>query len=176
MNVNGERLAEFCTMHNLVIGGTVFQHKDIHKLTWHSPNGRDQNQIDHLMIKGTWKRSLLDVKVKRGADVGSDHHLVTAVLRVKLRKTRSKKTARKNLDVGKLRDSKVRGQFVLQLKSRFQALTDMFDDREEKTDNINSMWEQTKAAYLKTSETCLGYKNKEKKDWSSGKLLSIEGP
>ena len=25
--------AEFCTMHDLVIGGTLFQHKDIHKLT-----------------------------------------------------------------------------------------------------------------------------------------------
>lgn len=74
--------------------------------------------------------------------VGSDHHLVTAVLRVKLRKTRSKKTARKHLNVGKLRDSKVRGQFVLQLKNRFQELTDMFDDREKKTDNINSMWKQ----------------------------------
>lgn len=87
MNENGERLAEFCTMHDLVIGGTMFQHKNIHKLTWHSPNGRDRNQIDHLMINGTWRRSLLDVKVRRGADVGSDHHLVTAVVRIKLRKT-----------------------------------------------------------------------------------------
>merc|ERR1712105_575758 len=95
MNENGEKLAEFCTMHDLVIGGTLFQHKEIHKLTWYSPNGRDRNQIDHLMINGTWSRSLLDVKVKRGADVGSDHHLVTAVLRVKLRKTGSRKTARK---------------------------------------------------------------------------------
>lgn len=64
MNENGERLAEFCTMHDLVIGGSLFQHKDICRLTWHSPNGRDRNQIDNLMINGTWRRSLLDVKVK----------------------------------------------------------------------------------------------------------------
>jgi hypothetical protein len=44
-NENGERLLEFCTTYNLVIGGTLFPHKDIHKLTWHSPNGRDKNQI-----------------------------------------------------------------------------------------------------------------------------------
>lgn len=29
MNENRERLGEFCTLHNLVIGGTVFQKKDI---------------------------------------------------------------------------------------------------------------------------------------------------
>ncbi len=167
MNENGERLAEFCTMHDLVTGGTLFQHKDNPKLTWHSPNGRDRNQIDHLMINGTWRRSLLDVKVKRGADVGSDHHLVTALLRVKLRKTGSRKTARKQFDVGKLLDTKVRGQFVLQLKNRFQALADMLDNTEPKSGDINSMWEQTKAVNVKTSEACLGYKNKEKKDWTS---------
>ena len=79
-------------MHDLVIGVMHGTHsKEIHKLTWCSPNGKDQNQIDNLMVNGTWRHSLLDVKIKRGADVGSDHHLVTAVLRVKLRKTGSRK-------------------------------------------------------------------------------------
>lgn len=91
MNENGERLAEFCAIHDLVIGGTLFQHKHNHKLTWDFPNGRYRNQIDHLMINGTWRHSLLDVMVKRGADVGSDHYLITDVLRVKLRKTGSKR-------------------------------------------------------------------------------------
>ena len=75
---NGERLVEFCTANNLVIGGTP--HQEIHKITWCSPNGRDRNQIDHLMINGKRRSSLQDVKVRRGADIGSDHHLVTACL------------------------------------------------------------------------------------------------
>ncbi|XP_025080471.1 craniofacial development protein 2-like [Pomacea canaliculata] len=62
MNENGERLVELCTMYNLVIGGTLFPHRNVHKLTWCSPNGRDRNQIDHLMINGSWRRSLLDVR------------------------------------------------------------------------------------------------------------------
>ena len=38
-----------------------------------SQNGRVKNQIDHLMIDRKWRRFLLDVKVRREADVGSHH-------------------------------------------------------------------------------------------------------
>ena len=86
INETGERLVEFCTTNNLVIGGTPFPHREIHKIAWCSPNGRDRNQIDQLMINGKWRSSLRDVKVRRGADIGSDpgYHLVTACLKLKL--------------------------------------------------------------------------------------------
>lgn len=45
MIYNGDRLAEFCLFNNMVIGGTLFPHKYIHKLTWLSTSGKDQNQI-----------------------------------------------------------------------------------------------------------------------------------
>ena len=86
MNENGERLANLCSTNGLVIGGTIFKHKDIHKITWNSPNGRDKNQIDHIIINGKWRRSLLDTRAYRGADVNSDHHLVAAKLQLKLKK------------------------------------------------------------------------------------------
>ena len=54
-NENGERLVEFCSSNNLVIGGTLFPHREIHKLTWYSPNDRDRNQIDHLLINAKWR-------------------------------------------------------------------------------------------------------------------------
>ncbi|XP_056017322.1 craniofacial development protein 2-like [Ostrea edulis] len=79
INENGELLTEFCGVNDLIIGGTLFQHKDIHKITWNSPNGRDKNQIDHL-INGRWKNSLSDVRVMRGADCASDHPLVKLTL------------------------------------------------------------------------------------------------
>ena len=43
MNENGERLVPFCGNNDLVIGGSLFKHRDIHKITWTSPNARDQN-------------------------------------------------------------------------------------------------------------------------------------
>lgn len=117
------------------------------------------------MINSSWRRSLLDVRVKRGADVGGDHHLVLAVLKVKLRKTWSKKTGRQQFDVEKLHDPMVKGSFMLQLRNRFQALADMDYHTEPNANDINTVWEQTKIAYVKTSEACLGFKQKTKKEW-----------
>lgn len=52
MDENREYFTDFCGNNNLVISGTLFQHKEIHKLTWVSPGGRDINQIDHITING----------------------------------------------------------------------------------------------------------------------------
>ena len=40
MNEIGERLCDFCSANGFVITETIFPHKDIHKLTWRSPDGR----------------------------------------------------------------------------------------------------------------------------------------
>lgn len=50
MNENGERFADICADNNLVIGGTVFPHKFIHKATWISPDHTTENQIDHICM------------------------------------------------------------------------------------------------------------------------------
>lgn len=93
MNENGERLAKFCMTNNYVIGGTLFTHPYIVSL-----NPRDKNQIDHIMVKAKWRsRSLLGVKVKRGAD-----HLVTALIKIKLRRSEQKRTPWRQHDIEKL--------------------------------------------------------------------------
>ena len=80
MNENGECFADACALNNVVIGGSVFPHKRIHKATWVSPDLITENQIDHICIAKKFRRSLEDVRVKRGADAASDHHLVVAKL------------------------------------------------------------------------------------------------
>ena len=115
MNENGERLVDFCMNHNCVIGGTIFAHKDIHKLTWKSPDCRTLNQIDHIIINGKWRRSLLDVRVYRGADVNSDHYLVSANIKLKLRSTPPTCKARKQLDMSNLKNPEAKNNFVLTL-------------------------------------------------------------
>ena len=60
MNDNGERLCDFCNANGFIITGTIFPHKDIHKLTWGSPDGRTINQIDHVLVNGNMRTSFLD--------------------------------------------------------------------------------------------------------------------
>jgi len=88
INDNGEILCDFSESNGLTVGGTLFQHKDIPKLTWKSPDGTTRSEIDHIIMNRRWRRSLNDVWVRRSADIGSDHHLLVAKLRLKLRKVR----------------------------------------------------------------------------------------
>lgn len=83
-NSNDNLFVEFCSNHNLVIGGTLFPHKDIHKTTWMSPDNRTRNQIVHIIISGTWRFSLTDMRSRRGAGAASDHHLITGDVRLKI--------------------------------------------------------------------------------------------
>jgi hypothetical protein len=81
---NGQLFVDFCARHDLVVGGTIFPHKDCHKVTWVSPDHKTENQIHHVAVGRQWRQSLLDVRNKRGADIGSDHHLVVANFKVKI--------------------------------------------------------------------------------------------
>jgi endonuclease/exonuclease/phosphatase family metal-dependent hydrolase len=78
-NDNGQRLIEFAFSKDLVVSSTYFPHKDIHKYTLTSPGEITHNQIDHLLIERRNASSIIDVRTCRGANCGSDHHLVKAV-------------------------------------------------------------------------------------------------
>ena len=165
MNDNRERLLDICTTYDFVIGGTLFPHQDVHKLSWYSPKGRDKKQIYHLMINGIWRRPLLGVRVRRGADVGSDHHLVTTTLKLKLRKTESSPRGQQHFHVEKLRDLKAETTFTPQLKDKFQVLADAEDQTQEGSGDINAKWQQLKIAYEQTCKACLGTKQRKRKEW-----------
>jgi len=44
-NNNGVRIVNFATSKNLVVKSTMFQHGNIFKYTWNSPDGKTQNQM-----------------------------------------------------------------------------------------------------------------------------------
>ena len=47
---NGNRLCGSYDMNKIVITGTLFIHKNIHKATWVSPDGATGNQIDRILV------------------------------------------------------------------------------------------------------------------------------
>ena len=161
MNDNGERLVDFCLNNNYVIGGTIFANRDIHKLTWKSPDGRTNNQINHIIINGKWRRSLQDVRVCRGADIYCDHYLVTAHVKLKLHKVVPESQRRKQLYVTRLACPVTKQEFILELRNRFSALT---DTSEEPDHDATNKWDTIKKTYVKVATKVLGYKKKNHKE------------
>jgi hypothetical protein len=76
-NENGKRLIHFAASRNMVIGSTLFQHKEIHKMTWRSPDMRYFSQIGHL-IDSRHVSHVMDVRSHRCANVDSDHYLIVS--------------------------------------------------------------------------------------------------
>ena len=138
MNENGDKFADFCATNRLVIGGSIFQHRRIHKATWRSPDATTKNQIDHVCINKRFRGTLQDVRVKRGADVGSDHQLLVAQVKLKLRRVFSGNSSkRQRYNTALLRNATKLGEFQLALSNRFEALQYLHKD----DDTLDKQWE-----------------------------------
>ncbi|XP_052246268.1 craniofacial development protein 2-like [Dreissena polymorpha] len=124
INENGELFTDFCAFNDLIIGGSTFQHKDIHKVTCISPHGKTRNQIDYITITRKCRHSLQDtVFYKRGTDVASDHHLVMGVIKIKLRALRdAADRSQARFNIQRLKETDFRDTFTVSLKNRFEAL------------------------------------------------------
>jgi len=112
MNENGELFSELCASWDLIIGGTVFPHKTWHKVSWVSPDNITENQIGHIAVSKMFRRFLLDVRNKTGADIGSERRIVIADFRFKISAARKKiETRKKKYNVQKLQMPIVREEF-----------------------------------------------------------------
>lgn len=78
INDNGERLRDLVGQFDLKITNGFFKHKEIHKYTWHQDTRGLKSIIDYFIVKQTAKLKIQDVRVKRGAECGSDHWLLEA--------------------------------------------------------------------------------------------------
>ena len=85
-NEAGQRLIEFCQENALVIANTLFQQHKRRLYTWTSPDGWHRNHIDYILCSQKWRSSIQSAKPRPGTDYGSDHELLIAKFRLKLKK------------------------------------------------------------------------------------------
>ena len=85
-NEAGQRLIEFCQGNTLVIANTLFQQYKRRLYTQISPDGQYQNQIDYILCSQRWRSSIHSAKTRPRDDCGSDHELLIAKFRLKLKK------------------------------------------------------------------------------------------
>ena len=71
-----------CTGHSKHPHSTT-QEKTLHMT---SPDGQHRNQIDYIHCSQRWRSAIQSAKTRPGADCGSDHELLIAKFRIKLKK------------------------------------------------------------------------------------------
>ena len=85
-NEAGQTLIEFCQENTLVIANTLFQQHKRRLYTWTSSDDQYQNQTDYILCSQRWRSSIQSAKTRPGADCGTDHELLIAKFRLKLKK------------------------------------------------------------------------------------------
>ena len=85
-NEAGQRLIEFCQKSTLVIANTLFQQQKRRLYTWTSPDDQYRNQVNYIIHSQRCRSSIQSAKTRPGADCGSDHELLIAKFRLKLKK------------------------------------------------------------------------------------------
>ena len=119
-NEAGQRLIEFCQENTMVIINTLFQQHKRRLYTWISPDGQYQNQIDYILCSQRWRSSIQSEKTRPGADCGTDHELLTAKFRLKLKKTgKTTRPLRNDLN-------QIPYDYTVEVRNRFKGL-DLID-------------------------------------------------
>ena len=86
LNLSGVPLLDFSASYSLSMTNTKFSHKSVHKFTWHLDTLGRQSMIDSVVVSSDLRSYVLDTRVKRGAKLSTEHHLVASWIRWKGRK------------------------------------------------------------------------------------------
>ena len=84
-----------------------------------------------------------------------------------------KESARRKLDLDKLKDPPVQREFSLRLQKRFEVLAEM-DAQEEATGvGVEEIWQSAKGIYVETGKEVLVYSTRKSKEWISGNTWTL---
>ena len=136
---NGEMLLDFCIRNNLKIANTFFMHKNIHKWTRVSEDRNEKSIIDYIIISNNLFYNTNDVRVKRGAEIYSDHFLVSGKFNLEIQFTCKAKEAKHfklKVENLKTKENKVMYQNLIDRKLREIEINEN-ELRQMETDSIS---------------------------------------
>ncbi|BHF71520.1 hypothetical protein SprV_0401457800 [Sparganum proliferum] len=164
---NGERLLNFADRNRLLVTNTCFQHRKKHLLTWYSNDGRTASQIDYILVSSRFRSWVHDSRSMRGAETGnaygSDHVLVRTRLKVHL-SSAPKMPRPRRLDVAKIRQASTAEALSREIRTCFTTRAD---------GEVSNQWSSLKTSVYGAAEKILGYTQRRRSDWISGRTLQL---
>ena len=154
-------MIEFCQENAVVIANTLFQQHKRRPYTWISPDGQHRNQTDYILCSQRWRSSIQSAKTRLGADCASDHELLIAKFRLKLKKVgKTIRPFRYNLN-------QIPNDYTVEVRNRFKRL-DLIDRVPDE------LWTEVHDIAQETGIKTIPKKNKCKKaKWLSEEALQI---
>ncbi|XP_068081518.1 uncharacterized protein [Anabrus simplex] len=146
-NDNAIRLINFTTSTNMNVRSTNLPYKQLHKETWYSCDDKTVNQIDHVLIDNRHRSSITDIRAYRGAEIGSDHNMIIASVKIKLKAfCKSQTEERCKVDTEKLKQEDERLKYNVEITNRFDIVgEDPTEDIEETNEEVcERMWNNAK--------------------------------
>ena len=156
-NRNGQHLTDFMIENRLACLNTNYQKRE-GKLWTYTYANNTKAQIDYVLINKKWKNSALNCEAYSSFEgVSTDHRIVTAKIRLSLRKNDKRTATTKHYDWALLNNKDVRDKYVLELRNRFETL-------QEKTEKStpNDEYENFVNAHLEAAAKYIPTKIKSK--------------
>lgn len=119
-NSRGERLVNFCNQNNFLVTDTMVEVPKRRRYTWVAPGDTNRYQIDYLLIKSRFKKQIMTSHSYPGAEIDSDHNLVT--MKYKTAPMKITKRPKRNIwNVEELKNEKTRQEFQNKVYNRLIA-------------------------------------------------------
>ncbi|XP_066911977.1 uncharacterized protein [Clytia hemisphaerica] len=171
ININGEKLIEFCMLYNLRITNTFFKHKPIHLTTWESPiditNVMDsktnsprrnpyRNQIDYILVRNNVNTRTLDSKAT-----------ISKVTQVRPQTSNRKnnrpngKHQQKSKIVSKRFNVINFNNTETIISYKYEIMTTIANENDQSTDN-QSMWDNIAKTLKQAATNTIGFVKKSK--------------
>lgn len=145
---------------------TFFKHKESKLGTWRSPGERYFNQIDFIIGKQNRKGEAIQVKAYRKAEIASDHNLLTAKIKITLKKKRRPK--RTFSGGATLQSNRGADYDLTQLDEVRNSFRNTYEPLSEKNTDIEKDWNNMKETLKRITETHVPkLKRPEYKSWMS---------
>ena len=128
-----------------------------------------ENQIDHICISKKFRRTMEDVRARRGADAASDHHLVVGKFKLRLKRHHRAKSQRAKYNIEHLSNAQVTERFK-------EILSQKKADLPSGTTvgwTVDEEWDHLKMAWSSTCDEALGRRSQKHKEWITPETLNL---